>query len=259
LEAIAPGDDEAGTGRIGPISYSQLDTFRRCPHRYYLRHVIGLPGLPQSSAAQFGTSFHEAIALEARARRRGEAISAATVRDWVAAGDHGAEPPLREAASTVDPVTTYLQAVDRRAEPLLIEEAFTLRLDDVVLNGVLDRVHRLPDGEVEIVDYKTDRHARTEEQVRAGLQLQIYALACREAFPEIQPPPTRAAMVFVRTGDRVETRFSAADLEAARGEILSRARTMRSVGPDTHHASVETCRWCQYRLTCRHAISGDTP
>jgi RecB family exonuclease len=186
-------------------------------------------------------------------------VSAESVRGWIAAGAHGTGNPGGEAPSTVDPVTVYLKSIDRQAEPLLIEEAFALRLDDVVLNGIIDRVHRLPDGDVEIVDYKTDRQARTEQQVREGLQLQIYALACHEAFPEIQPAPTRAAMFFVRTGDRVETRFSPADLAVARDEIQSRARKMRAVGPDEHLASEQTCRWCEYRLTCRHAIRGGTP
>jgi DNA helicase-2/ATP-dependent DNA helicase PcrA len=246
---------EAGDGAI---SYSQLELFRACPHRYYLRHVIGLPGLPQTGSAQFGTDFHGAIALEARARRRGATISDESFRTWIAAAAPATASPVSESAgNSVDPATAYLASIDRMSEPLLVEEAFVLRLDDVVLNGVIDRVHRRPDGDLEVVDYKTDRQARTEDEIRAGLQLQIYLLACQDAFPEITPSPTRAAMFFVRTGDRVEMRFSDDDLTAARAEIVARARDLRTVTAEDHRAAPSTCKWCEFRLTCRHSLSRD--
>ncbi|MDQ2682963.1 MAG: PD-(D/E)XK nuclease family protein, partial [Chloroflexota bacterium] len=132
-----------------------------------------------------------------------------------------------------------------------VEAPFTFTLGPVAFNGVIDRVHRRPDGSLEVVDYKTDWTVRTPEQVREGMQLQIYLLALKYAFPDLQTAPARAAMYFLRWNKRVELEFSDADLAAAEQRLIAYAEQMKSIPPDLHRASPETCRLCEYRLSCR--------
>jgi DNA helicase-2/ATP-dependent DNA helicase PcrA len=256
VEARAAESEGIAAAAKGPISYSQLDVFRTCPHRYYLRHIIGLPGRPQTWAASYGTAFHDAVALEAKLRLDGKSVSIEDLRSWIHAdlARNGNQTQANgDAMNGIDPVAAYIASVDHQATPLLIEEQFTLRLDHVVIKGVIDRLHRLPGGEPEIVDYKTDRQLRSAEHVKAGLQLPIYLLACREVFGDVCEPPMRAAMFFVRHGVRVEVEYSEAELAAARAAIIEEASRLSAVDPKEHHASPETCGHCEFRLTCRHA------
>jgi DNA helicase-2/ATP-dependent DNA helicase PcrA len=253
-EASAQHALTGATNARGPVSYSQIETHRFCPHRYYLRHVVGLPGLPEETAASVGTAVHEAIALDATSRRMGRTIALAEARTRVGL-DVGAATVSAGAVAGFDPLETYFSSVDRDCEPLLVEAPFTLRLGEIVINGVIDRVHRRPGGSIEVVDYKTDRRVRSEAEIRDGLQLQVYLIACREVFPEIQPGPSRAAMFFLRANVRVELIFTPADLDAARARIQHEATRLGDVTPTQHAATPDKCRVCEFRETCRFRMS----
>lgn len=261
VERRQQAEVEAGTFR-DVISYSQLETHRACAHRYHLKYDLGMPGRPDRRAASIGTAFHNAIAIEAQRRRAGLPIPAEQTRAIFEQDPaHRSQPAVESveptvtdlAASTpIDPIAAYLASPDATvAEPLLIEEAFSLKLGHATLRGVIDRVQRLPDGSVEVVDYKTDRHPRSEAEVRAGLQLPIYLLACRSVFPEITPSPTRAVMFFVRSNQRVAVEYSETELAEIRATLESEVAALRAVAPDAHSASPTTCRFCDYRSVCK--------
>jgi DNA helicase-2/ATP-dependent DNA helicase PcrA len=240
------------------LSFSQLETFEACPHRYYLRYVQGMPGAPKQGATGFGSALHRAVAGEAEKRRLGILTEAPQMWATIALGleDEFRQGPGGETAMglSADPVEAYLGSIDARATPLLIEEPFTLRIGDIALNGVIDRLHRLPDGTTEVVDYKTERTLRTAEQVRRGLQLPIYVLAARELFREITPPPSRAVMFFLRHNERVGVAYTRDDLEQVRERVQETAGRMSDVSSADHLASPETCRCCDFRATCVYAV-----
>ncbi|CAN5707824.1 hypothetical protein BH23CHL5_BH23CHL5_15820 [soil metagenome] len=241
------------------VSYTQLDTWERCPHRYYLRHHVRLPGAPRRSATQFGNAMHHAVASEAEQRRLGIATSRESLNRsidlemGIEQAPAGASPG-DTTNGMVDPVDAYMKSVDAIAEPILVEEAFTLRLENALVKGVIDRVHRLPDGSTEVVDYKTDRSLRSREAVVGGLQLPIYVMACQEIFREITPPPQRAAMFFLRHDVRHEHDYSAGELAGVRERIELMAEEMKAVSPDRHNASITECTYCEYRSVCRFSV-----
>jgi DNA helicase-2/ATP-dependent DNA helicase PcrA len=250
---------EVLSGERFVTTYSQLDSFASCPHRYYLAHKLGLPGLPRAAAQEIGTAFHEAVATEARRRVAGLPVTPGELRGWFrprAQSPHQSSEASGEtpAAGMNDPIAAYLASPEATAEPLLVEEPFSVAVGDAVVRGVIDRIQRAEDGEVEVVDFKTERRPRTGNEVREGWQLPIYLLGCREAFPEIQPPPARAVMLFVRANERVVVTYTPEELEATRQEIARAIGRMQAVTVEEHRASPATCAACDYHLTCRHAI-----
>ncbi|CAN5799534.1 ATP-dependent DNA helicase [soil metagenome] len=260
FEARAESQPAAGGSGRFTLSFSQLDAFDECPHRYYLRYIQQLPGAPRRAATGFGSALHRVVAGEAEKRRLGIASSGDELRAAITldedAGYHEAGDHVKAESALRDPVDVYMRSVDAQATPLLIEEPFTLRIGDIELNGVIDRLHRLPDGTTEVVDYKTDRALRTPEQVRAGLQLPIYLLACRELFREIDPAPSRAALFYLRHNVRIEHTYTGQDLDQVRDRVQETATHMRDVSPTDHCASPQTCRWCDFRATCQFMVEG---
>lgn len=253
IERAAEGIDAASNA----FSYTALACYLECPHRYYLRYVTGLPGRPRHQAAVIGSRFHAIVQREAERRRAGLPPEAAEVwREQLAASGEGATGAGEHDPTQVDMVASYLESLDARAEPLLIEQEFSLRAGDAWIHGVIDRLHRLPDGAIEVVDYKTDRVARSQDEVKQGLQLPIYLLAMREAFPEYTPAPLKAAMFFVRLGERVEVEYSEDELLAFRQRLADLAGEVQRVDPRMHNASVDACRWCEYNEICRFAVVG---
>lgn len=56
----------------------------------------------------------------------------------------------------------------------------------VPFNYVMDRVDRISDTEVKVVDYKTNRHPLTEAQLRDKKQARYYALAIQIVWPKTE-------------------------------------------------------------------------
>ena len=140
-------------------------------------------------------------------------------------------------------------------EALSEEQSFELVLepDDgsapVKVHGGIDRIDRLPSGGIEVIDYKTGS-PRSQKGVDENLQLTIYALACRDALG--LGTPERLTLYYTELGTRQSTVRTDEQLDAARGEILDRVRTIRS-GEFTANPG-GACRWCNYRALCPERV-----
>ena len=259
IDARNANAGEAADSIDAAASYTQLETFKRCQHAYYLQYVVHLPSPPTQRTTIVGTAFHEAIQREAELRKNGGTVETATIREWFNTHPDvkdfkGFDSGVDVSTPREDFFTTYTSSVDFVSTPLLVEARFSLKIGETTLHGAIDRVHRLPDGTTEVVDYKTDQRTRTERQIRDGWQLPIYLLACREVFPEIQPTPMRASMFFVRANQRITIDYTPDELAEKQSEIESAGALLRNVAPDQHSASAESCRWCNYRSICSFAI-----
>ena len=62
------------------------------------------------------------------------------------------------------------------------------------LRGILDRLDRLPNGELEIVDYKTGKVPQQRFKASAILPAKIYAYLCEQILGE---RPTRIRLMYV--------------------------------------------------------------
>ncbi|MGC8633595.1 MAG: ATP-dependent helicase [Candidatus Limnocylindrales bacterium] len=255
LLALAPLPDA--------FSYSQFDTYERCPLRYALQHVYQVPAEATVAAFTFGTTAHAAFEAFTRERRERAARGdpAPTRADlerlfaaaWTPAGfpDRTSEATYRRRVGTL--LDHFWEGELASAGEALHEElGFVLRLDPadgsppVRINGVIDRIDRLPSGGIEVIDYKTGRPG-SQKGVDENLQLSIYALACRDALG--LGPPERVTLYFTEAALRLSATRSDAQLDAAREELLARAARIRA--GDFHATpSRDACGWCDYRAIC---------
>ncbi len=254
LEQNAPALEEQ------VVSFTQLDAWDACPHQYYLRYVRHLPGAPRRWATGYGSALHRVLAGEATRRGIGlhssvEELRSAIQRDPQVQNRSAVDESERPASE--DPIDVYLRSPDATAEPLLIEEPFTLRLGSVTITGVIDRVHRLRDGSTEVVDYKTSMALTDPAEVRQGLQLPIYLIACQEIFRDIKPVPERAVLFNLRHNQRIAHTWSKTELDNVRKRVEATAAEMLAVAPGNHHASPLACSRCEYQQVCDFSVARD--
>jgi len=236
---------------IAALSYTQVDTYQRCPQMYQYRFVFRLPTRPRPQM-QFGRILHEALkaALGAIERDRPltwEMVDAAYVAAW--ARERFCAP--EQAPSLQDLGRTYLQrAFDAGdlSKPLLLEQPFSLRVDGLRLTGRIDRVDRHPDGTYEVIDYKTGSAKRAVDLQR-DLQLSVYALAAREVF---RFNPLSLSYYYLETSERVTVDKPQARLDEDRQTIVNVAEGIRAelfpAKPDRMK-----CSGCDFRLLCPSA------
>lgn len=201
------------------FSYSQIAAWEQCPRRYLLQYVVGVPPNPAHAyRTRLGTAFHDALHAQHIAREQGEEVDfQSLLQEALSAsgGDYETEPTDRA-------VSGFLSSPDSSATPLRTEQEFFLRLrpgpNAPVIHGFIDRIQRRPDGEIEIVDYKTHRQSWSRDNVLYDLQLPIYVLACREA---LGLEPRYATMAFVRHGNWVRIDVNDFDMSTVRQRLDS--------------------------------------
>jgi DNA helicase-2/ATP-dependent DNA helicase PcrA len=237
---------------IAALSYTQVDTYLRCPQMYQYRFVFRLPTRPRPQL-QFGRILHEALkdALGSIERDRPlswEMVDAAYVAAWARERFCAPEqaPALQELGRG------YLRrafTAGDLSKPLLLEQPFSLRVDGMRLSGRIDRVDRHDDGCYEVIDYKTGSAKRALELQR-DLQLGVYALAAREVF---RFDPLKLSYYYLETGERVSVDKAPDRLEADRQTIVRVADGIRAefypAKPDRMK-----CAGCDFRLLCPSAV-----
>lgn len=129
-------------------------------------------------------------------------------------------------------------------EVLHTEESFQIQVGETIVVGRIDRVDKLPDGSVAIVDYKTGK-ARDQRNADDSLQLSLYAIAAKEKWGY-----NVGQVSFYNLEDNlaVVTTRSAAHLIAARKKVEDAAEGIASgrfdARPGMH------CSFCAYRSLC---------
>ncbi|MCM8811857.1 MAG: ATP-dependent helicase [Candidatus Omnitrophica bacterium] len=232
------------------FSYTQLETFRYCPLKYKFAYLYQIPVKPTPQMS-FGVDLH--ACLEAFFRRvvTGETPSLADLLDTF----HRCHVPGRYGEAGQDEEyrrrgDEMLSAFYRKHEgnfgmPLLLEKPFLLPFGDFFLKGVIDRVDPLPEGGVEIVDYKTGKpkdDASEDEQ----LQLRLYALAVKKNF---NMDPKKIGFYFLQVNEKLSFEIDPASLEKTYQKIEDLIEEIRQ-SDFSPTPSFFKCRRCDFRRLC---------
>jgi ATP-dependent exoDNAse (exonuclease V) beta subunit len=258
---------QADQDRPGPratlasLSYTSLAAYKRCPYRFYVERLLGVPPTEVRDASgerpsgagsvlsptERGTVVH---ALLERLDFRRPVVPAA---DVVATAVDGLEPTPEESEEIATLIAGFLQTetftrLAAAAGSMRLEERFAFMLGGVLINGVLDAVTREPGERLLIVDYKSDRlEGRAPGELMSGayeVQRLIYALAGLRAGAAV----VEVRHLFLdRPHEPVTAVFVAADDDAVR---LERELTALAQGvlardfrvTDTPHRSL--CSGC---------------
>jgi putative RecB family exonuclease len=178
------------------VSFTQLDTYLRCPLRYRLQYVDRVEPDFVPAALALGSGIHGAAAFLFRGLAQGARPAAADVQAYFASlwALETTHKPIRfgekdSPESLLDLGTRMLAVLCARVpdgtEVVAVESAFAVPLVDQATGAVLDRdlvgtldlVERDAGGGLVVVDLKTAARKYSDLQVDASLQLSIYSYA----------------------------------------------------------------------------------
>ena len=240
------------------LSPSKITTYLACPSKFKWTYVDdrGKWLLRSKSYYSFGTTLHNVLQRFHDAGDLGvttthEAI-AAMEESWIEGGYASQEEMSQAMADGKEILERYIEEISREpvtSETILVEKMLRLDLDEFVLMGRVDRVDRLADGTLEIVDYKSGRRGVSDADVATDLAMCCYQLLVRHHYPDSK---VQASIIALRSGEKGTASLS--DFE--RDEFQ---RDLIEIGREILHRDYENlepvgsslCVTCDFLSLCR--------
>jgi superfamily I DNA/RNA helicase/RecB family exonuclease len=249
-------------------SASRLAPYENCPLQFFYGSLVEIGGT-RTTSMRLGGAFHDV--LEAfHDPERNEPQTLERLLELAREQSFEEVKPRPLAAEQRRLLERLLQsyfasevAPGLDAEVLAVEQRFQFELDTSTLTGFIDRIDRLPDAHLRLIDYKTSKSAMKKDEAEKDLQLALYALACRDV-PELSALGEVAELIYMYPR------------HLTRGRIARRAQTMTPDLPERTRQRVRDlvgaiaseqfefsptadCTWCDFRKICpRHHLQ-DAP
>ncbi len=246
LEAFLP---RRGDGRLS-LSASDLSLYLTCPLKYKFARVFGIPQEPTINQ-RFGILIHNVLERFHKEPPENDAdglplLSNLFETGWRRTGFGSTDDELQFRDRAREALRLYWER-ERVAEgePVWLEKKFDFTVGEHHVRGRVDRVDRLPDGDYELVDYKTGER-RTEAELESDLQLALYRLAAREAW-DIEA--STGSYYYVLDADKVPAPTRPDDAERVERTVLQVGEGILSQDFEPR-PSPTVCGWCDYRLIC---------
>jgi DNA helicase-2/ATP-dependent DNA helicase PcrA len=242
-----------GDGRLS-LSASDLTLYLTCPLKYKFARVFGIPQEPTINQ-RFGILMHNVLErFHKEPPEEGEELRTLNrlfEGGWRRGGFGTSDDEMQYRDRGREALRLYWERERvSDSEPVWLERKFDFKVADHHVRGRVDRVDRLPDGDYELIDYKTGER-KTEEDLDSDLQLALYRLAAREAW-DIEA--AYASYDYVLDADKVAAPTKPDDAERVERTVVTVGEGVLSQDFEPR-PSPSVCSWCDYRLICPAAES----
>jgi DNA helicase II / ATP-dependent DNA helicase PcrA len=250
LEAFLP---RRGDGRLS-LSASDLTLYLTCPLKYKFARVFGIPQEPTINQ-RFGILMHNVLErFHKEPPEPGEEMRTLYrlfEGGWRRGGFGGTDDEMQYRDRGREALRLYWERERRsESEPVWLERKFDFKVGEYHVRGRVDRVDRLPDGDYELIDYKTGER-KSEEDLDSDLQLALYRMAAREAW-DIEA--AYASYDYVLDAEKVAAPTKPDDAERVERTVVTVGEGVLSQDFEPR-PSPSVCSWCDYRLICPAAES----
>ncbi|NNN05470.1 MAG: PD-(D/E)XK nuclease family protein [Elusimicrobia bacterium] len=249
--------------RSAKFSPSKLGCYKECPRRYQYRYVDRIARARKTGATVLGTSAHSAFEfLYERLRAGGrptleEVLAegrAAFTRDWDETVSHLGGASREDWERLLDDCVRRYYAAHAPFEndrTLAVEArvGFPIEVDGHTyrIEGFVDRLAAVGDGDFEIHDYKTAKSLPAQAHLDEDWQLALYEIAVRTQWPAVRS--VTLVWHYVRHGQTLRSTRAPEDLARLKAQVAA------LIGEIKRDHAFEPrpgalCDWCEYRDLC---------
>jgi putative RecB family exonuclease len=239
---------------IRRLSATAIKDFLQCNLKFVFRYDPDIPS-DKNDFAKVGIAVHEA--LEQFTRRMLTKKSFPDASDYEFATTTFMNSATQEGLEDMSLysegrriVTNYIDKYDPSEEILDVEHRFRVTTPEgVPIVGAIDKVVKLNDDTIAIIDYKTGRTTLTNWELQDDIQLSMYDLAASLIWPEY---PNRLLFLdYVRLDKRISSYRTEEDRAVFR-EFLTSIWTQVSKldGREVKGQLNKLCGWCDYKIHC---------
>lgn len=240
------------TERNDHLSFSRLARYERCPRSYQFQYVDKFEPDPVV-ALRFGKVIHAALerllreVLDDEHSGLLDADRALVLfrEAWAAEGLTGIA--LFQEGFEILKRFVRDQGVVDHWSVLAVEKEFQLTVGPFTVVGFIDRVDRIDDETIEIIDYKTNHQLYTRDEIDGSLQMSLYRAAARKLWPWARK--IRLTFWMLRHGIRQVTERTDEQIESALAYVETLGRQTETA-TDFPARLNTNCPFCDHRARC---------
>ncbi|HEX7542573.1 MAG TPA: ATP-dependent DNA helicase [Patescibacteria group bacterium] len=236
------------------FSYSQLNSFKTCPLQYKYQCILKIPTVP-SAAESFGISVHQALQKFYSEFIKNKKICKKDLlniykQTWIPIGYSTIDHQNRMKKEGEKILSNYYKKFhSSKLKVIALEKLFKIKIaEDIYLTGKIDRIDKINNQEVEIIDYKTGKKPN-ERELTKSLQITIYALATNDKnLFNKKLKDINLTFYYLQTPEKITLKKNEDDLIKTKEEIIDMVGEIRKnkfpANPGRH------CDFCPFKIIC---------
>ncbi|OGK64763.1 hypothetical protein A2313_02085 [Candidatus Roizmanbacteria bacterium RIFOXYB2_FULL_41_10] len=241
---------------ITRFSYSQIETYDRCPKQYQYRYLLKVPE-PESSALSFGSSVHQALEQFYKEVIKKQQPDLTVLlnhyqNSFIPLGYFNRQMQDRTFKHGKQLLTRYYQQFyTPKIQTVAVEQPFVLKLKEGKLEyeiaGKIDRIDH-QGSQYEIIDYKTGKKPQASV-LKKSLQLGIYALAAMDKnLLNLPIDKITLTYYYLEKTERFQTKAQEKDLTQTKKNVV--ASLMKLTDGNYQPSPGYHCDWCPFKIIC---------
>lgn len=248
-------------------SYSALETYKQCPQKYKFQVIDRVPG-GKSKEALFGTLVHESLRFMFQRDPlfptvdevldyfrthwpSEEKMSWSSLEEEQAYFNQGREM-IKNFYAKNAPWNYTVVDLESHFEVVLEDEKHPER-GPHILSGKIDRIDKLSDGTIEVIDYKTGKRMPSQRDVDTDLQLSVYTIGVKNKWPHLDISQIKSSLYFLKHGEKLTSHRTAESIEKTKQNILKTVSEIEhkiTSGEPFEPIPSVLCNWCAYKPIC---------
>ncbi len=235
-------------GKILKISYTKLSFYLTCPRRYYYRYEEKRPFYP-TKKIKYGSNIHRVLKDYSELLKVGEipnkqARQSLFNNQWTKISKNKEEDQQFKDQG-LEQLEKFAEINEKSAQNILfLEKSFNFPIThDISINGYIDRIDKIEDNCVDIIDYKT---GNTRQLFEDDIQLNLYALVCRYLGLE----PKKLSLYFVQFNKKTSVDVQDKYIDEVKNLILNTAGKIKNKEFKPGQVIEKICDECSYKRIC---------
>ena len=229
------------------ISYSRLNSFLFCPYKYKLIYVDDMRA-PINADISFGHSIHNALEkFHSQRSKDFRALHACYIDTWK---NEGFDTPTQcyeyylRGKKILENYFESFKSAD--VQILFNEKKFETNIAKYKFVGIIDRIDRHPNGDYEVMDYKTHAKVWEQERVDKDLQLSLYAYACKTVLGF---NPNIISVYFLSQNKKI---YTARPPEQIQECINLSVEIAQKIVAEDFEPNTQKCPVCDFKNRCKY-------
>jgi len=243
------------------FSFSQLAAYASCPLQYKLAFILRIPAPTDKPSLVFGHVMHEVLRefmlpllvedektlFSVPDDLSKERILALYEKHWVGDGYDNKENREKYYQKGKTILNSFVDNLNNSGQPrvLLLEKDFVFKINGESIKGAIDRVDRLADGTLEILDYKTG-NPKDGLVWKDKRQLILYQLFLEDF---LKTKVSTLSYYYLENGEKLSFVPKPKDIEKLQQEIIDEIKAIKSLDFAPKPDSI-ICQFCDFKGIC---------